>query len=940
VNRLAQLAALAAGLAGAAVARAQTPSPEEINFFEKRIRPLLAQHCYECHSHAAKKLKGNLLLDSRQGWARGGDSGPAVVPGNPDASRLIMAVRYTDADLQMPPSGKLSDEDVAALSEWVKRGAPDPRDEAAPPPSRARSPDIEAGRSFWSFRPPADPPVPRPRSDDWAATDIDRFVLARLESAGLAPGPDADRATLARRLTFDLTGLPPTPEEVEAFVRDTGADALDRLIDRLLASPRYGEHWGRRWLDVARFAESSGGGRSLMFKNAWRYRDYVVESFNADKPFARFVLEQVAGDLLPFDSPAERNANLTATGFLMLGAINYEEQDKELLRMDVIDEQIETVGRAFMGLTLGCARCHDHKFDPIPTTDYYGLAGIFRSTQFLTPGNVSGFVEQELALPEPKAGAWKAHRAAVEALTAKLEQARAEQRASKAGGGKAAARRNPTAADLTGVVVDDAEATLVGDWLFSTYEKGYVGKGYLHDKNEGKGEKSATFVPYLPRAGRYEVRLWFTPGTNRATNVPVRVDHLDGQTPVKVNQREAGPIDGWSIALGRFRFAEGSDAVVTVSTEGTDGHVIIDAVQFVPEEEIAAAPPPAGAPADRVKALERELKELEARAPEKPPTAMALQDEPKPGDWHVHVRGEAHNLGPKVPRGFVSVLTRDRPQIPAERSGRLELARWIASPDHPMAARVYVNRVWQHLLGVGLVATSDNLGMAGESPSHPELLDFLARQFVRDGGSTRTLIRHIVRSRVYRLATGLPDPRDPENRLLSRARRRPLEAEAIRDAILSVSGQLDLTAGGLTIEKFAEYDYGIAVESRRRSVYVPRFRNSMVELFELFDAATPNVSTSRRAESTVPTQALFWMNNSWVRRQARDAAERLLAEEGFAPTARLERAFRRALGRGPTSDEANLCNERLKSYDGGEPAEAWADLFQALFSCVDFRYLE
>ena len=362
---------------------APSPTTAELEFFEKHVRPLLVAHCYECHS--GTNVNGGLRLDRRSGLMKGGDSGAALIAKQPDKSRIIEAVRYQNRDMQMPPDGKLADSQIAVLEKWIARGAPHPAESETP----ADGPDptgmtIEEGRQFWSFRPIADPEVPSVSKTDWAANPIDAFVLHRLEEAGLSPTKQADRRTLIRRVTFDLTGLPPTIEEVETFVADTSDDAFAQLVERLLASPQYGVRWGRHWLDVARYADSNGLDENLAFGNAWRYRDYVIQSFNDDKPFDLFVTEQLAGDLLP-DSTLEAK---TATGFLVLGAKVLAEPDMEKLVMDTIDEQLDTVGKAFMGMTIGCSRCHDHKFDPLMQADYYALAAIFKSTKTFSGGNM------------------------------------------------------------------------------------------------------------------------------------------------------------------------------------------------------------------------------------------------------------------------------------------------------------------------------------------------------------------------------------------------------------------------------------------------------------------------------------------------------------------------------------------------------------------------
>jgi hypothetical protein len=763
-----------------------------IDFFEQKVRPVLAQHCYPCHSTEAKKRRGGLLLDTRDGLRKGGDTGPAVVPGKPADSLLLKVVRYTEDGPRMPPKGKLPAAVIADLERWIALGAPDPRDGTAT--SNKKGIDLEQGRKFWAFQPPRRHPVPAVKDTTWAHGDIDRFILARLDSKGLRPVADADRVTLIRRAYFDLVGLPPSPEEIDDFVNDRSPDAFARVVDRLLASPHFGERWGRHWLDVARFAESSGGGRSLLFPDAWRYRDYVIEAFNTDRPYNRFVLEQIAGDLLLSTTPDERHRQLVATAFLVLGPTNYEAQDKDVLEMDVVDEQLDTIGRAFLGMTLGCARCHDHKFDPIPTRDYYALAGILKSTQTLIHDNVSRWVEQPLPVTAEQEAALKEHELAIAALQEKIRLAK-------------------------------------------------------------EAEKKRAL-----------------PSPPSGTRVP-----------------EAG--------------GEGGDS----------------------------------------KSLEAELKKLKDSGPHRPVT-MAVKESAKIEDCQIRIRGITHNRGERVPRGFLQVAsTGPVPELPAHESGRRQLGEWLSSRDNPLTARVMVNRVWQHLFGAGLVRTPDLFGATGEPPSHPELLDHLALDFQQDW-SVKKLVRKIMLSRVYQLASaGQVEALavDPENRLLWRRNRRRLEAEAIRDAILTVSGRLDRSLGGPNVKKGTTSEYGYQFDDTRRSVYTPVFRNRLLELFEAFDFADPNLVMGRRNVSTVPTQALYLMNSPFVMEQAHHAARAALAVADRDDAGRMERAYRLALGRLPSAGERQLAL-RFLAAAGDKPEQrlaAWERLYQVLFACLDFRYV-
>jgi hypothetical protein len=774
---------------------------DDIAFFEAKIRPVLVEKCYSCHSSGADELQAGLHLDSRAGVLKGGDSGPVILPGNPSDSLLIQAIRYEG--YEMPPDGKLPPAVIADFERWVKLGAPDPRDGSAAP--ERSTIDLEQGRQFWSFQTIKQYEPPEVKDASWPLAASDRFLLAKLEKKDLAPAADADREKWLRRLTFDLIGLPPTPEEIDAFAADQSEDAYARVVDRLLASPHFGERWGRHWLDVARFAESSGGGRSLMFPDAWRYRDYVINSINSDKPLNEFITEQIAGDLLPYKSEAEEVEHIIATAYLELGPHNYEEQDKRVLEMDVADEQIDTIGRGLLGMTIACARCHDHKFDPIPTQDYYALAGIFRSTNMLVHANVSEWTTRTLPMPAEQAAVVNEHDSKVEKL---------------------------------------------------------------------KKQLAAT----------------------------------------KEVQQKSNDAD--------------------------------DAAKKAAAKKIAS--------------LEKKLAQLKKKAPPRP-TAMAVHEAEKIEDCKICIRGSVRRRGPAVPRGVLQVATiGDPPEFIKTESGRRELAAWIVSPRNPLTARVYVNRVWNYLFGTGLVRTPDNFGSTGEAPSHPELLDFLATQFVENGWSTKRLVRELTLSHAYRMRTE-NDTRaaklDPENRLFWRMNRTRLDAESLRDAMLMASGKLDLRMGGPNIvdpklnaqgeiDQYNEYEY--VFTDARRSVYTPAFRNRMHELFEVFDFADQNSSVARRNVTTVAPQALLMLNSEFVMEQARAAAERVLARPDTTDDERIGMAFRETLGRKPSGEELAIARAAVAASAGnqdvGNSADMrlgqWQELYQGLFGCIDFRYLD
>jgi cytochrome c553 len=910
----------------------------EAEFFEKRIRPVLVEKCYSCHSAAAQekgKLRGRLRLDTRAGLRAGGESGPAIVPGKPDESLLLQTLKYDDS-IKMPPKGKLPDAVIADFDSWIKSGAVDPRTEAAPVVREPGAIDLEKGRKFWAYRQPAEVKPPAVKATEWAANEVDRFILTALEAKNLKPAPDAPPPVLIRRLYYDLTGLPPTPGEVDAFVHDTDPAAYEKLVDRLLASPQFGERWGRHWLDIARYGESVTL-RGFVFKEAWRYRDYVLDSFNRDVPFNRFIREQIAGDLLPAETSADRTRQLVATGYLMLGNTNLEEQDKKQLRMDVVDEQLDVIAKGLLAQTVTCARCHDHKFDPIPTKDYYALAGILRNTQTLEHANVSKWLEAPLPASAEVEAAVKKHAAAIAALQEKIKTAKA-----KVAPAEQAAKGVLAVKEVPGIVVDDTKAQKVGEWKDSTYSGTYIGGGYTHDLDMGKGQKTITFQPELPASGRYEVWLAYSPGGNRAASVPVTVFSADGEKVFHVDMQKAPPLDGRYISLGQFKCEKDGQSFVLVSNEGTKGVVTADAVTFIPADKVPA--PKTGAPGNgalaTVTALEAELKKLQADAPKRP-LAMAPSEETVIEETRVHIRGNVHTLGEAAPRGFLRVATQvPMPEFPKDQSGRVQLADWIANADNPLTARVYANRAWHWLFGAGIVRTVDNFGSTGELPSNQELLDWLAVKFVRDGWSSKKLVRTLVLSRTYRQASTANEKlvaADPENRLFGRANRRRLEAECLRDAILTVSGKLSAEKGGPGFPANLASDYGFKQTATCRSVYLPVFRNALPELFEVFDFADSSTVTGRRNASTVAPQALFMMNNPFVLEQAKYAAARLLEEPLPDDAARLTHAYRLVLGRPPTDGERAVAARFLTDR---APMDAWASLFHALFASADFRYVE
>jgi len=818
-----------------------TLSPEKTAFFEQKIRPLLIERCYRCHS-PAKEVKGGLKLDSRKGWEKGGETGPAIVPGKPDESLLITAVRYQDADLRMPPAGKLAEAEIALLEEWVRRGAPDPRDDTAPGgPFGANS---AAARSHWAYQPLRKTAIPEVRQADWPLGDVDRFVLATLEEKGLGPSPDASRHTWLRRVSLDLTGLPPTPSEIADFVDDSSEHAWEHVVDHLLASRAFGERWARFWLDLVGYADQIGSANNVPAEHAWRYRDYVIRAMQSDKPFDEFVREQLAGDLLAARTIEERQDQLTATGFLVLGNVNIVEADKLQMRMDLVDQQIEKVGKTFLGMSLNCVRCHDHKFDPVTLSDYYGLAGIFASTE-------------------------------------------------------------------------------------STYK-------------EERGLWSSVLKVQLPETLEQFTRREAALREHERKVAAVRGERIRAEARIK----ELEPL----IKAAKENAAPTADAkpLAELEKEGA---------------ELAA----------KVRALEQQLWHLAYLQPS-PPLAFAIRDSTEIANARTQVRGNPHVLGPEVARGFVEVATHGPvPAIGNDQSGRLQLAEWLTHAASPLVARVTVNRMWQRVFGRGIVGSVDYLGVRGEAPTHPELLDHLAGQFVRDGWSQKRLIRSLVLSRTYRQAAEVDEAsqparaRDPDNRFYWRMSPRRLDAEMLRDAVLSVSGALEPFAGGPALSpEFIENVGGLNpkdvnpisfsltkfrdVQQRVRSIYLPVVRSSEqrgpADVLNFFDFAQPARLTGDRPTTAVASQALFLLNGPLLNDASRKLAADLLADPALeTDDDRLVTVYLRVISRPPSSDEIAAAREFLAGSGdsvgdtaGSDKTAPWQRLIHALLASNEFLF--
>jgi mono/diheme cytochrome c family protein len=942
-------------------ASAGEESDSQAESFETRIRPALIEHCLECHS-SATEASGGLLLDSRAGWMAGGDLGAAIVPGDTSASLLVKAIEYNDPNLQMPPDGKLDDQTIDAFRSWVRSGAFDPREAGVDKTSHQTGLSVDQAQQHWAYRPLRKNAKPIAPSAGGALSEIDALINRRLIEAGLAASPPVNRRELARRLVFDLHGMPPSPETIETYLADRSVDADHRFVDRLLASPRFAEHFARKWMDVVRYAESITL-RGFVLPEAWRYRDYLVASFAQDRPFDQMIRDQIAGDLLATDDLHETQQRAIATGFLALGNSNLEDQDKTKLEFDHIDEQLETLGRAFLAQTIGCARCHDHKFDPIPTRDYYALAAIMRSTTPLKHANLSNWIERPLPLDRNQESYYDKLESQIRAMSAELKTLESIDQDAP----NRSASRVPVET-LEGIVIDDADATFVGFWTESVFLKPHVGDGYRHDGSDGQGRKTATFEPPELASGNYEVRLSYTPHENRASNVRVKVFSANESATRVVNQRRRPPEQGLWISLGVFPFEQTGQAFVIVSNEDADGYVVADAVQFrrVDGDRVdgdrggksgtadSREPPDAQKMASRRKQLASELKRLQTRLELRPKYLTVAESEPRQ-EIAVRVRGNVHQLGQKVRRGFLSAIPpadRLANRIDPDSSGRVELAQWIADRENPLTARVYANRIWSLLMGDGLVASENNFGTTGEQPSHPELLDRLAIVLIDHRWSTKNLVRTIVTSDAYRRRVA-DDPQriavDPDNRLYASGNLKRIPVEALRDAMLCVSGELDRRVGGSLIRPGTKSDYDYEHGSSRRSVYLPVFRNSLPPLFDVFDFADASVSVGQRSRSTIAQQSLAMMNHPWVIDRAKIASQRFRNDHSIRDAESLVRRLHRmGLGRDPDPEEMRICVQYLeRGGEHGESAAQWppeedrvVDLIQSLFASIDFRYLE
>jgi hypothetical protein len=852
-------------------------SKQELQYFETKIRPILVEKCYSCHSLDANMAEGGLRLDSHEAVLRGGSSGPAIVPGDPAKSLLIRAIEYRDSDFAMPPDeagGKLNDAQIKELSRWVKMGAPDPREEAEHVrASLARNELVEQAKKWWAYQPIASPAVPTISAplttqssplttqllgSEWAWNDIDRYILAKQLEVGVQHADDATPETLLRRLSFDLIGLPPSVEDVQQFTQAIEAgtprqQVIAATVDRLLDSDQYGVHWGRHWLDVARYGESTGREVNLPYNQAWRYRDWVIDAFRNNKPFDQFLIDQIAGDLLPSDNDRQSAEQCIATGFLAIGSRNINENNPKQYAVDETDEQIDAVFQATMGTTLACARCHDHKFDPFTQNDYTAVAGIFLST---------------------------------------------DTRFGASGGNNA--RNSADAIELP--------ATCGLPALDLPYSAKDIAK------KRGELEKL-----------REEIRSI--------------INSLESKRKQAKNN---GVVDRSKQQELRKLGNQARELETQLTAIDDSGNVRLLAMGVQDKPKVAE------------KESEERIKKARYLGAQRRVAFPIIEDSP------FFSRGDIGMPGAKIPRAVPNLFGNAKAyRIPNNTSGRLQLAKWITSDENPLTPRVAVNRIWCWMLGQGIVDSVDNFGTTGSKPTHPELLDYLSRQFVDDGWDVKKMIRRIATSRTYQLASGQSTDgameKDPENRLLWRAKSRRLQAEEIRDGMLHVAGRLDVNHhyGTTMAKKNLGNRIDVSLGRKRnkgevvtddicRSIYLPLPRASLPEVLELFDLPDGTVVQGVREATNVPSQSLYLLNNQTVAGHA-GAVVRKMTEtipgrgsENF--DARVTYLYESILGRQPIGDEVILAEELFRSSESSEAA--WVSMVRGLFATAEFRYLD
>ncbi|MBA62869.1 MAG: hypothetical protein CMJ76_10945 [Planctomycetaceae bacterium] len=991
----------------------------EFDQFEKNIRPIFLKHCVQCHGE--DKAESDLRLDAPEFWEIGGISGPPIVAGQPEKSLLLLAIKKTKPDFAMPPGEKsLTPSEIENISNWIRTGAKAPRTNLAATDKRL---DLDEASAFWSFKLLKRPGVPVNKQDRWSRTPIDQFIFNTLRASNLTPVSDTDKCTLIRRATFDLTGLPPTPEEINDFLEDNDPLAFQTLVNRLLSTSSYGERWGRHWLDVARYADTAGDGSDYPVREAYKYRDWVINAFHKDKPYDEFIREQIAGDILAADTTQAVYRDLvTATGFLAIGKRYGYKQSPDYQHLDFADV-IDSVGRSILGLSLGCARCHDHKYDPISAEDYYALYGIFESTVWAFPGGEEQKRPADfpaLVPPEEIERLEVAREDRLSNLRRQIQQL-GLQRSQLDG------QRDTGGLDL-GMERQDLGRSLKQPWVSSgaveirqdaqspfanVHSKGtrgvrigtgpktdgirYVFEPGLTAKNDkkmyfnidfrtGAGTEDGVYRIYLGQGVVQSIAVEFSISrdsfmlkhgtewellqkikTNQWYSLQVEIDSvsrtysgtlatLTAQTRFKAKNTVPGwngiancfICDGFGHKEGPVLVRDIDNIALTTTPLNAIEQVIEPPTKTAGSEEQLAIL------RQSIDALKEEQQNIESTAVSEVAYGVS---EGKPVNSHIQLRGEPEKLGDQIPRRFLEVL--GGKQVPAAYtgSGRLQLAQWLTDPSNPLTARVIANRVWQWHFGSGLVTTPSDFGYRGEQPTHPALLDWLAMELIENNWSIKHLHRVIMKSRVYQLSSeDSPEAMvlDPENKLLWRYSRRPLDAESMRDAMLAVSGNLDRSVPGAhpfpdvnTWNFSIHQPFHAVYGSNHRSVYLMQQRNRRHPYLELFDSADPNVSIGKRQQTVTPTQALFLMNSEFVHAQAHMLAHRIAITVADR-TERIKYAFAVVHGSIPSTAELQSANRFLEEYSseavkagaGDGLKEAWQAFARVLLTSNSFLFVD
>jgi mono/diheme cytochrome c family protein len=895
--------------------------------FEARVRPVLVENCFTCHGE--KKQKGGLRLDSLGSLLKGSDSGPVLIAGEPEKSVLIHAIRQ-DGEVKMPPKGKLPEEAIEAITTWVKMGAPWPKErgpEAKGAETVPQAVTLEPKTSHWAFQPIRDPPLPEVQNEAWITSPIDRFILARLEEKGMAPSGKADKRALLRRATFDLIGLPPTQGEVDAYLNDGAPDDFAKVVERLLASPHYGERWGRYWLDVARYADTKGYvfEEERRFPYSYTYRDYVIRAFNEDLPYDRFLIEQIAADLLP---KSDDKRPLAAMGFLTLG--------RRFLNNlpDIIDDRIDVMSRGILGLTVTCARCHDHKFDPIPTADYYSLYGVLASASEPREPPLVGVAEDSAAFQAFQKELEKREADVTRFIESKRSELLAEFRKKTPEYLVRVAEhiesRKPLKDEVPkgGLVAGELHPLLLRRW-----------QSYLSEAGKAQDPiRQAIFGPWT-LFSTLSLEEFSAKSPLLASQIAANADHEKPIHPLVVKAFAGDPPKSLKEVAERYGALFASAEKETdpaydelrkaLSSDGSPPSIPLAEIERFFDRAVKG----------KIRELRKKADEWKVTSPGAPPRAMSLEESASPHQPVIFVRGNPGNPGKEVPRQFLAVLSNKNRQPFQNGSGRLELAQAIASRENPLTARVLANRVWLHHFGAGLVRTPGDFGARSDAPTHPELLDYLASRLMESGWSIKSLHRLIMLSSVYQEASDIqPDyeKTDPDNRLLWRRGRRRLDFEALRDSLLYVSGRLDTKAGGPSVQLTAQ------PFSTRRTIYGFIDRQNLPGLFRTFDFASPDTTSPQRHSTTVPQQALFLMNSPFVVEQARSLASRPEVASKADVKEKVQALYQLAYGRPADEDEVAiggkfLAKEEDKSKSSLSALEKYAQviLLSNEFSFVD-----